>query len=472
MAQYQSFPGVDGDSHTLDKLKAMRMPPLEGRSFLDIGCNEGFFCGFAKFQGARRSMGIDHSAAFVERARVRFPDCEFLHQGWDRLPDETFDVILLASALHYADDQGALLRRLMERINPGGTLVLELGVSDRPGDEWIKVQRGIDERFFPTWAKLHELLQDYAWKHVGVSVTQRGDPVRRHVLHVSARRPVAYLLMQPPAYGKSSIARSLFAPAGLKVVAGDHVMIQVARGKLAAPPALQAAIAQDFSPFTIDQTIRRVFSGGLGTELVALWVAQGGARDFAIDAFVPPEHQAEVVAALEAAGKMPVQLNWERVGAPPPPAKVTDAQAEAYFRRLKERFGTQPVAVPRAAPASRAVAPVRGVVDDLILRQGRLKVRGWAVTAANTVPTAFALLLQGRRLVPEKVMREERPDVQRHLKLDDPLLGFLFEVELDAGRRSLAGLASELSVVASAAPGQTERPLTLGAMANKRLAGP
>ena len=88
------------------------------------------------------------------------------------------------------------------------------------------------------------------------------------------------------------------------------------------------------------------------------------------------------------------------------------------------------------------------------------------------MPTAFALLLQGRRLVPEKVTREERPDVQRHLKLDDPLLGFSFEVELAAGRRSLAGLASELSVVASAAPGQTERSLTLGAMANKRLAGP
>lgn len=471
MAQYQSFPGVDGDSLTLEKLKAMRMPPLEGRSFLDVGCNEGFFCGFAKFFGANRSIGIDHAAAFVDRARVRFPDCEFLHRGWDRLPDETFDVILLASALHYAEDQGALLRRLMERINPGGTLVLELGVSDRPGDEWVKVQRGIDERLFPTWGKLHELLQDYAWKHVGVSVTQRGDPVRRHVVHVSARRPVAYLLMQPPAYGKSSIARSLFAPAGLKVVAGDNVMIQVARGKLAAPPALQAVIVQDFSPFTIDKTIRRVFAGGLGPELVALWVEQGGARDFAIDAFVPPENQAEVIAALDAAGKMPVQLNWERVGAPPPPAKTTDAQAEAYFRRLRERFGTQPVAVPRATPAVKPVAPVRGVVDDLILRQGRLTVRGWAVTAANGMPTDWVLLLRGRRLVPREVTREQRPDVQRHLKLDDPLLGFSFEVDL-AGQRSLAGLASELSVIAAAAPGLAEQVLKLGPMATKRLAAP
>ena len=107
MAQYQSFPDVPGDSHTLDKLKALQLPDLRGRSFLDVGCNEGFFCGFASYQGASRVLGVDHTAGFVERARRRFPACEFLCTDWNHLPDERFDVILLASALHYAEDLGA-----------------------------------------------------------------------------------------------------------------------------------------------------------------------------------------------------------------------------------------------------------------------------------------------------------------------------------------------------------------------------
>lgn len=44
---YQSFPDQAGGSHSFDKLTQLRLPPLAGRSFLDVGCNEGFFCGFA-----------------------------------------------------------------------------------------------------------------------------------------------------------------------------------------------------------------------------------------------------------------------------------------------------------------------------------------------------------------------------------------------------------------------------------------
>src|SRR5690606_4633755 len=91
MAQYQTFPGATGAARTADKLKALMLPDLQGRSFLDIGCNEGFFCGFAKFAGASRVVGLDKSTLFIERARRRFPDCEFLLQGWDRLPDGEFD---------------------------------------------------------------------------------------------------------------------------------------------------------------------------------------------------------------------------------------------------------------------------------------------------------------------------------------------------------------------------------------------
>src|SRR3546814_15331469 len=78
--------------------------------------------------------------------------------------------------------------------------------------------------------KMREVLVDYAWKWMGRSVTQDGDPVGRHVIHVSRRRPVAYLLMQPPGYGKSSLASRPFVTAGMAGVSGDQQLSLVAEG--------------------------------------------------------------------------------------------------------------------------------------------------------------------------------------------------------------------------------------------------
>ena len=94
----------------------------------------------------------------------------------------------------------ALIDRLVERLSDDGTLVLEMGIASAPGSEWVQVDRGIDTRAFPSMKKLHEVLGAYAWKWMGRSVAQAGDPVSRHVVHVSRRKPVAYLLMQPPGY--------------------------------------------------------------------------------------------------------------------------------------------------------------------------------------------------------------------------------------------------------------------------------
>lgn len=79
LTRYQSFPDQDGGSLSFEKLKKLRLPSLAGKTFMDVGCNEGFFCGYAKFDGASRVVGIDMNADFLERARHRFPDCEFLH---------------------------------------------------------------------------------------------------------------------------------------------------------------------------------------------------------------------------------------------------------------------------------------------------------------------------------------------------------------------------------------------------------
>lgn len=441
MAQYQSFPDAAGDSRTLDKLKALRLPSLEGCSFLDVGCNEGFFCGFALFQGAGRVVGIDHSKRFIERARQRFPDCDFRHQGWERLPNGPFDVILLASALHYADDQAALIRALTELLSDGGTLVLELGIASSRKAEWIDVTRGIDERSFPSMPMLRKMLADYAWKWMGPSIQQDGDPVARHVVHISRRRPVAYLLMQPPGYGKSSIASGLFPQAGIQVVSGDEQIGSVAKGNTDAPESLRRAIVADYSPFRLDRTIHRIFEQGLADELVALWLAstRSGA-DVALDVYVPPAFQGAIEQLLEDRGYLPVQLRWERVGKPPLPEANIAERAEAFYLSMLE---ADSASVGRGSRRSRWGSA--GFVDEVTMEGGLLVVRGWAIDENGALPERISIKL-GRRTFPvENMTRQLRPDVQRHLDLPHALVGYRGSVAAP-GIRTASDLAHGFKV--------------------------
>jgi SAM-dependent methyltransferase len=458
MVQYQSFPDATGDSRTLDKLKALKLPDLSGRRFLDVGCNEGFFCGFAKFQGAAQSIGIDYSKTFIDRARGRFRDCEFHQQGWEKLPEGPFDVILLASALHYADDQAALLHRLVDLLAPDGLLVLELGIASSAKSEWVRIKRGIDERYFPSMSMLREVLTDYAWKWMGPSVLQDGDPVARHVVHISRRRPLAYLLLQPPGYGKTSIAKSLFVPAGIITVSGDDLISQIARGKKDAPRALRELLVEDYSPFRIDQTIRKVFDSGLGSELVNLWRHEAGGRSFALDAYVPEEHRGLVTIAMADAGYLPVTLDWDPVGARPQAAEVAARQADAYFFSMLEP-GTE-ASTAGTSPA-RGGSPL-GFVDDFILAGEQATIRGWAVDSAGMPPSRLAIRMGDRLHALTEFERQMRPDVQQHLGLPHSLFGYRASLPVPAGS-NVKKLLGSLEVRAGDAEGRMGPPLPFAA---------
>lgn len=429
MAQYQSFPDAPGDSQTLDKLKAVKLPDLSGRSFLDVGCNEGFFCGYARFLGASRVVGVDNTALFIDRARERFPGCEFHLADWDHLPEGRFDVILLASALHYAEDQPALIHRLMDKLTMDGVLVLELGIYSSGKQEWVTVKRGIDERLFPTMPMLRHVLSDYAWKWMGPSVTQAGDPVPRHVVHISRRRPVAYLMLEPPGYGKSTLARDLFARAQVPIVAGDEVIHQVVKDRLAAPEPLRQLLQRDFSPFSIDQSIRAVFEQGHATELVDLLVSQALGRDFAIDMYIPKEHHAQVEALLIEAGFLPVALLWDRVGARLPSTQVLVERAEAYFIALSESAHGGSERGEAKASAKRA-GSWAGHVDEIAVQDDSLVIRGWATTGGGAAARILKVRVGNRVDEVEAFERQSRPDVQRHLDLPHTLYGYVAKVPL------------------------------------------
>lgn len=447
--QYQNFPDARGDSDSLDKLKALRLPSLTQKSFFDVGCNEGFFCGYALYDGATSVVGLDASPLFIERAKGHFPTADFLCQSWDVLPAQKFDVILLASSLHYASDQSALIHRLVERLNPNGTLVLELGVSDHHDHQWVEVNRGMDVRLFPTWPLLNEILQPFAWKLVGNSVTQRGDPVPRHVLHITHRKPIVYLLMQASGSGKTSVAKSLFVAAGVPTISGDAVLAQIATGQLATSEEFKTLLGANLDSTKLAETYRQVFRANLHSQFLKLCQIAAGGSSFALDAYVPQERREEVASIMEADGYMVVVLTLSGTNELEPLGH-RKLSADRYFSTLQKKTSAvavnavnevKPVAIPRTI----------GVIDEVSVDPSHITIVGWAVQKNGAAVEALLVQIDGQTVVPQSIGKFSYPAIQRHLMLADDLVGF--RVQVPAAATNGTDLARRVRVYAMDAAG-------------------
>ncbi len=188
---YQSAPAVSGGSYTENKLKALQLPPLAGKRFLDLGCNAGFYCGQALQQGAKRVVGVDLDAKVIQKAREMHPCAEFFDGGWDRFPAGEFDVIICLSAIHYASDPIRLVDEVRSHLSPDGVFVLEGGLvnADDAGGTDILIpswrQVGDRCRHLSRGYVANHLLRSFTWSIVGKSEKRGGDPVPRVVIHAA-----------------------------------------------------------------------------------------------------------------------------------------------------------------------------------------------------------------------------------------------------------------------------------------------
>ena len=311
MSHYQSFPGQPGAADSTGKLASLLLPPLAGKSFLDVGCNEGFFCGYASFEAAQKVVGIDKDENAIKNARERFPACDFRRGDWEELdsilePDEKFDVILMISAIHYSRDQNRTISELMQRLKPDGKLILEIGVIDSPGDikanpvnpGWYEVQRSIDSRLFPDHKGISSLLEPYAYKHGGKSVMQIGDPVPRHIYHIQNKKPVALVLSGAPASGKSTLAKILSQ--AFNVVKGDELLCKISArhedyGKL-------GELISDIDYQRIDLAIMNICQNNLLADFVDIIMEQAHGDNFVYDGFIPKGYGDIFTESLESKG--------------------------------------------------------------------------------------------------------------------------------------------------------------------------
>lgn len=335
---YQTFPWQQGDSDSLGKLLKLDIPNLRGKNFLDVGCNTGFFCGYAKFLGAERVIGIDKNPHFVSIAQSLFPQCDFMCKDWYNLGPHKYDVIICLSAIHYADNQKKFLDFLMSRLKQNGTLVLEIGVAPGDEDDWVKVTRSIDTRFFPTQKKLDSMFEGYIAKIIQKSVSQSGDPIPRWIYHISHKRPVAILLLDDPNAGKTSIAKQIFNNDIIKIK-GDRLYHDIHTDQRTAPREITDIIKSEKTNSDYGYMTWNICRRGLLKQLCQVIIEDIGYNDFLLDMFIPSSERGKMCKHFEEMGYYVVDIQLQKArSCPRIQEKVPTEYCKKYFEYLCQEF--------------------------------------------------------------------------------------------------------------------------------------
>ena len=107
------------------------LPKMRDLSVVDLGCGYGWFCRWAREQGAAaRVLGIDVSEKMLARARAATPDMAIDYVQADmevlELPTASFDLAYSSLALHYVANLEILLATLKRALVAGGRLVFSV----------------------------------------------------------------------------------------------------------------------------------------------------------------------------------------------------------------------------------------------------------------------------------------------------------------------------------------------------------
>ncbi len=109
-------------------LLALLRPAKEPR-VVDLGCGTGELTRELHHRlGARETIGVDSSAAMLERAAAHDGGGLRFERGdiADFCADDAFDLIFSNAALHWLPDHEALIGRLSRALRPGGQLAVQV----------------------------------------------------------------------------------------------------------------------------------------------------------------------------------------------------------------------------------------------------------------------------------------------------------------------------------------------------------
>jgi SAM-dependent methyltransferase len=164
---------------------------------LDVGCQSGnFSIRMARTSRSFQVTGIDVNKKPLDLAArynafvYQLANLSFVHSSFMDYTESGFDLILAASVFHYfREGQQDFLDRVYEKLNPGGVLVLECGLSElEPDRPYVELHaRKVDGDLpchFPNRRKLDEMVRRFELRYERPSIRQGGDPHPRYVLHL------------------------------------------------------------------------------------------------------------------------------------------------------------------------------------------------------------------------------------------------------------------------------------------------
>ena len=132
---FQGYSGLPRSVGGLDAapewpvLRAL-LPDLQGRRVVDLGCGFGWFCRWAREQGAGIVLGIDVSEKMLARAAEATSDPAIAYTRADmevlELQPASFDVVYSSLALHYVEKLDRLMSIVCRSLAPGGSLVFSV----------------------------------------------------------------------------------------------------------------------------------------------------------------------------------------------------------------------------------------------------------------------------------------------------------------------------------------------------------
>ncbi len=97
----------------------LQSAPIQGRTFLDVGCGTGHYALAIAREGAQKVIGIDFAPNMIQRAEHLIAEagmdhiCEFRVQTIEDIPEnEQFDIVIGIGLLDYFSRPSDLLRRI------------------------------------------------------------------------------------------------------------------------------------------------------------------------------------------------------------------------------------------------------------------------------------------------------------------------------------------------------------------------
>lgn len=110
-------PAIDLAAHLRD---------LSPKTIVDIGCGPGNSTILLKNMFPDADLcGIDNSENMIEKAKATYPDIEFKLCSAEELTG-TYDLLFSNACLHWIPDHKSLIPALMEHLNPGGVLAVQI----------------------------------------------------------------------------------------------------------------------------------------------------------------------------------------------------------------------------------------------------------------------------------------------------------------------------------------------------------